>query len=183
MPILLLALGAAAIWYLSSITDLAPNSQKEDTNYLSDSTLVSLPVTDSIGWPYYYSKGSPSTPWDSGSDGIDCGGYALMVSVRIGNISPSCPDMNTATIANNCDKIEIGSQMPGDFAYYPGHIMVVCSEPLDANGHSAVIGASGGTRTTLGNNPNAKVKVFSTPNYRDDFVCYMRWKPDFKYKV
>ena len=182
MPILFLAFGAAAIWYLSRITDLAPNSEKEDLAYLADNTLVQLPIEDSIGWPYFYSKGSPSTPWEDGKEGIDCGGYALMVSVRIGDLQSSCPDMNTKSIADNCDKIEVGSQRPGDFAYYPGHVMVVCSEPM-SNGHSAVIGASNGTRTTLGNNPDAKVKVFTTPNYRDDFVCYMRWKPDFKYKV
>lgn len=180
MIVPLLILGAAVALYLNRVTDLDVTSSKEGMS--SQPITIQIDASDSVGWPYFYSRGAPSTPWVDGKKGVDCGGYALMVSVHIGDILPTCPDMNTSAIADACDKVEVGSQGPGDFAYYPGHIMVVATDP-GADGHSGVIGCSGGGRLTLGNDPKACVKTFVTALYRDDFVCYMRWKPDFKYLV
>jgi hypothetical protein len=187
MPIILLLIGAGVgLYILSKKTDLVTtNSENEAMPSTDDLSLIDQsldPIIDSVGWPYFYTLGSPSTKWESGSLGVDCSGYVLMCLVRLGIISEKTNDMNTATIANECDPVEIGSQIPGDIAYYPGHVMLVCNYP-GANGHSAVVGASGGGRTTIGNDPNARVKVFTTAKYRDDFVCYMRFKPTFKYLV
>jgi hypothetical protein len=78
-------------------------------------------------------------------------------------------------LADGSTPVQLGSQRPGDLAYYPGHVMVVCGQ-AGAGGHSPVIGASGGTRTTLGQDPNARIKTFTSGAYRKDFVTYMRLK-------
>lgn len=130
-------------------------------------------LADSIGWPYWYGAGTPATPWADGAGGVDCSGYAQMALVRLGLLDPSAPDRSAASLADDSDPLEVGEQRPGDLAYYPGHVMVVASSP-GGDGHSAVIGASGGHVYTFGNDPDARVKVFDSALYRDDFVTYMR---------
>ncbi len=157
------------------------NSATEDTSAMSDSDATKqsdLPsnVLESLGWPYYFGKGSPSTPWTDGPSGVDCSGFVQMALVRLGKLSPTYGDRGSAALADDSDPIEVGQQEPGDIAYYPGHVMLVASKPDKSTGHSAVIGASGGTSTTLGTNPEARVKMFSSAKYRKDFVTYMRLK-------
>lgn len=132
-------------------------------------------LEESLGWPYYWGRGSPSTPWADGAAGVDCSGYAQMAQVKLGLLSASAPDRSAAAMADACDPVAIGDQVPGDLVYYPGHVMVVCSYPGE-DGHSAVIGASGGGSSTKGDDPGACVKVFDTALYRNDFSSYMRWK-------
>lgn len=153
------------------------NSAREDMKAAintSKSTL-SASVLDSLGWPYYIGKGSPSTKWEDGKNGVDCSGYAQMVLVKLGKLSPTAKDRNAATLANDSNPVKIGDQVVGDLAYYPGHVMVVAGNP-GPDGHSPVIGASGGHSYTVGNDPNAKIKLFDTAKYRSDFVTYMRLK-------
>jgi hypothetical protein len=132
---------------------------------------------DAIGAPYYYGRGSPSTPWADIWKGVDCSGSCLMAQVRIGIISSSFPDMGATDIANACNPIPVGQQIPGDFAIYPGHVMLVYSYPRESeSGHSSVWGARGGDSHTHGDNPNAFVGVYSSATYNPSFITYARWK-------
>lgn len=169
----LVALVSVAYWAYSR----GVNSAKEDMKSTDNTYISDLPsdVLSSIGWPYYYGKGSPSTPWDDGKNGVDCSGYAQMVLVKLGKLSKSASDRGASKLADDSNPVSVGSQKTGDLAYYPGHVMVVAGPP-GADGHSPVIGASGGNALTLGNDPNAKIKLFSTAKYRNDFVTYMRLK-------
>lgn len=131
-----------------------------------------LALVDSIGWPYWYGRGAPSTPWADGPLGVDCSGYAQMCLVRLGRLSASASDRGARTLADDSDPLAVGEQEPGDLAYYPGHVVVVASYP-GADGHSAVLSASGHAYD-LGNNPDSRVKLYTTGRYRSDFVTYMR---------
>jgi hypothetical protein len=78
-------------------------------------------------------------------------------------------------LSNASDPIAVGQQQPGDFACYPGHIAYVVGYPNPDQGyHSAVLSASNGTRTTKGDNPDARVKLFDSGAYRNDFSTYAR---------
>jgi len=136
----------------------------------------------SLGWPYYYGKGGPNTPWPTGNktEYVDCSGYAQMVLVKLGKLKSTATDRSSSQLAADSDPVEVGQQQVGDLAYYPGHVAVVASAP-GPSGHSKVLSASGGGRSTLGNDPNARVKLFSSALYRgtyplnsDGFVTYMR---------
>jgi cell wall-associated NlpC family hydrolase len=169
-PIALLGL---AYWAWSR----GSNSEKEDMGESKSTVGSSLPsdVMASLGWPYFFGKGSPSTKWADGKNGVDCSGYAQMVLVKLGLLSSNAGDRGAASLADDSNPVEIGDQKAGDLAYYPGHVMVVAGPP-GADGHSPVIGASGGGKTTLGNDPDARIKYFDTAKYRSDFVTYMRLK-------
>jgi cell wall-associated NlpC family hydrolase len=139
------------------------------TGYLQDGAAV---LADAIGWPYWYGQGSPATPWADGKNGVDCSGFAQMALVRMGLLASSAPDRGARSLADDSDPVAIGEQRPGDLAYYPGHVVVVVSRP-GADGHSAILSASGHAYD-LGNNPDARVKLYSTAAYRSDFSTYMR---------
>lgn len=153
------------------------NSAKEDQGVATSTAGTSLPspIMAALGWPYYFGKGSPSTPWTDGPLGVDCSGFVQMALVKLGALSSSAPDRGAASLADDSAPIAVGGQQAGDLAYYPGHIMLVAGPP-GSDGHSPVMGASGGRSYTLGNNPDARVKLFSSGKYRSDFVTYMRLK-------
>ena len=155
------------------------SSKREDGGMLPGGAELLDPdvdfLADTIGWPYSWGGGGPDTAWKDGALGVDCSGYALMVAVELGQVDPSIGRLRAVDIANMCDPVPAGEQQPGDFAVYPNHIMVVASYP-DADGHSAVIGASGGGPDTHGDDPNAHVKVFPSERYRRDFLTFARWK-------
>jgi len=115
-------------------------------------------------------------PW-----GVDCSFWACLAWEKMGirPLDKAHPRLNTTGLANICNVVELGKQRPGDLAYYPGHVMVVLSYP-GADGHSEVIGASGGRHTTFGDDPNARVKIQPTGNYRREnpWMFYMRLKPE-----
>lgn len=181
VPIALVAAGMA----LYLLSKQSTSSQIEDgnsslENIEPDEYGVSMPndaveLYEAIGWPYNYGMGSPSTPWEDGPKGVDCSGFAQMALVRLGLLSASSIDMSAMSLANACNPVEWGSQRPGDLAIYNGHVMVVYGDPNE-NGDSRVIGASGGTRDTHGDNPKARVKLFSTAKYRDGFITFGRLK-------
>ena len=172
VPLLIpIGIGAFAIYAFYR----GANSDTESIPQMSTTTGTTLPadVMASLGWPYFFGKGGPSTPWLDGANGVDCSGYAQMVLVRLGILKATDSDRGARALADAFKPVAVGMQKIGDLAYYPGHVMVVAGPP-GSDGHSPVIGASGGTETTLGNNVNAKVKLFSTGKYRPDFVTYMR---------
>lgn len=162
LPVALLA------WW---VTNRGDGSEREDR--LPSDRSAPDELEDSLGWPYSFGGGAPSTAWSKGWDGVDCAGYAQMALVRLGLLSSSASDRGARSLADDSDPLEVGEQEPGDLAYYPGHVMIVVSDP-GSDGHSAVMGASGGTSITFGDDPNAKVKAFSSALYRGDFVTYMR---------
>jgi cell wall-associated NlpC family hydrolase len=127
------------------------------------------------GWPYAWGGGAPSTPWADGPKGVDCSGFVQMALVRLGYLDSGATDRGARALADGCVPVSLGEQEPGDLAYYPGHVMLVCGPP-GQDGHAPVIGASGGTSDTHGDDPKAYVKVFDTGAYRRDFVTYMRLK-------
>lgn len=130
-------------------------------------------VGDALGWPYFFGKGTPATPWSDGPKGVDCSGFAQMALVRLGLLKVTAGDRGARALADAARHVDIGDQQPGDLAIYPGHVMVVADFP-GTDGHSSVMGASGGVETTRGNDPHARVKLFKSARYRDDFVCYGR---------
>lgn len=165
------------------------NSTREDMadslDITVDSTSWAL-LSDAVGWPYWWGRGSPSTSWSDGAKGVDCSGFVQMALVRLGKLGSGQPDRGAMGLANHAlEPIAVGKQLPGDVAVYPGHVMLVIGPPV-GGGHSAVMGASGGHGAnlakgilpTLGDDPNAKVKTFSTALYRRDFVTYGRVRPE-----
>jgi len=176
IPLLPLALlGAGGLAFYEYMRGRA--SLREDIDPATELPVGDLEavVDTSLGWPYSYGKGSPGTPWSDGVNGVDCSGYVQMALVEIGYLDSSATDRSAAELADGSDPVALGDQQPGDIAYYPGHVMLVCGPPGE-DGHSPVIGASGGTSSTHGDDPKAYVKVFDTGAYRGDFVTYMRLK-------
>jgi len=120
---------------------------------------------DAIGSPYYYGRGTPSTPWaDLQTKGADCSGAVQMALVKLGKLSSKAADRSVVALANDSDPIAFGSQVPGDIAFYSGHAMLVYSYPR-ADGHSAVWGMHGGGKSDKGNNPAARLDVMKSANY------------------
>lgn len=165
-----------AMWWIKQRGANSDLEEKEEADKSEADKSASV-LMDAVGWPYFWGKGTPATPWSEGHEGVDCSGFAQMAMVRLGILSPATPDRGAATMADDFAPVAVGSQRVGDLAYYPGHVMVVVSAP-GSDGHSAVMGASGGTATTLGDDPHAYVKVFDTAEYRHDFVTYMRPKSE-----
>ena len=165
--------GAAALWW---VWRRGSNSSREDEPEASSTRDVDADVEellDAVGAPYFFGRGSPSTPWSELDDGVDCSGFAQIALVRLGLLDADATDRGARELADDSDPVELGHQEPGDLAYYPGHVMVVVGYP-DEDGHSPVLGASGGDATTFGGDENAYVKLFDRGDYRDDFVTYMR---------
>lgn len=165
-------------------SDTPEDSTGEDSytvsKYAEDTTYDDEPFADIlgsyIGAPYYYGKGSPSTPLDEIWNGADCSGAVQMGLVAIGYLDAGAPDRSVVGLANDCVPIEVGEQRPGDLAIYDGHVMLVYSYPR-SDGHSAVWGMHGGGKSDLGNNPNARLDVMSTALYwKDAFLTYARFK-------
>ena len=174
LPLLALILGvplALVGWYVWNRGD---NSAQDDTGPLSASqgAAAAGTLSGAIGWPYYFGRGAPSTPWDDGPLGVDCSGFAQMALVRLGILSSDATDRGARTLADDSDPVDVGSQSPGDLAYYPGHVAVVVGYP-GTDGHSSVMCASGHA-TTFGDVEGEQVNVYSSALYRSDFVTYMR---------
>lgn len=178
LPIFALGGIAAYAWARARDQD---DSTREDEPEVSDyegvdvyDELVDL-IASSLGWPYYYGRGTPQTPWSDGPRGVDCSGYVQMFLRELGELDANAADRNALGLANAADAVPVGQQQPGDFAYYNGHVMMVAGPP-GADGHSPVIGASGGDSGTYGDDPNARIKIFRSALYRGDFVTYCRLK-------
>ena len=139
---------------------------------------VALDFLRAFGVRYYYSRGAPDTPWaDMRRLGVDCSGFVQMAWVRAGIYRSSEPDRKATvsvpgrlSLADIC--IETKVPKFGDVAIYPGHVMFVLDETW-------VIGASGGTSTTYGDDPRACVALHRF-DYRRDFLCFGTLKPEHR---
>lgn len=172
--------GGLLWWYYEQTVDNDNSAEGMGADVIEgwDAESVAGELASAIGWPYWYGKGTPATPWSSGPQGVDCSGFVQMALVRLGLLSSSAPDRSAAGLADVCDPVDVGEQVPGDMAYYPGHIAIVVGDP-DLDGHSAVMSADGHA-TTQGNVAGECVKVHGSARYRSDFVCYMRLKPEYQ---
>lgn len=142
----------------------------EDQTGLSEGALVDL-FREALGVPYYYGAGR-GEPYPA--DGYDCSGYVDSALRAAGFDLPWSADYaSCATMLDVLGEpipVSYGEEPPiGSIVAYgdPGKIThVVLSTG------SGVIGASGGTSSTKGDDPNARVKEFPTAWYRDDLVGY-----------
>lgn len=145
-------------------------------------------LLDSVGVRYVFGGGAPDSTWPTGStstlapedladeEGWDCAGHHQACAVQLGILPRSAPDRGSAALSKLGQAVEVGRQRLGDGAFYGtpvSHVMTVLTD-ADRHGHSWVIGASGGTSTTFGQNPRARIKVFSTQDYRGDFRFFRR---------
>lgn len=138
-----------------------------------------------LGWLYTWGGHARAVTWDAalalGKTGVgvvDCSLFACLALAKLGRWPAGwgkVKHMTSSMLAYACDPVAWGHQVPGDLAYYPGHVMVVLSYPT-MTGDSEVIGASGGGSSTHGDDPNARVKTFASARYRSDFVTFMRPK-------
>jgi len=185
LPIAAALLVGGLLFSVSRGGAVGENSAREDSVESSSTsygrTGIAGVLLAAVGWLYTWGGAPGLTTWAAavalaaqGKGVTDCSLFASLALVRMG-LRKTFKRYTAATLANACDKVPEGQQRPGDIAIYPGHVMVVLSEP-DANGVSRVIGASGGDHTTHGDNPNARVKVFDSARYRKDFICYGRLK-------
>lgn len=156
----------------AAIEDIAVSHEWDELNALA---------AESEGWPYFWGKGAPSTPWADGPKGVDCAGYVNMMLVASGHLPASAPDRGVFDLANICDPIPVGEQLPGDMALYNGaaHVVIVIGPP-GADGHSPVASASGKGSEDVGQNPDSRVKLFSSALYWSEFDTYMRLKPEYR---
>lgn len=130
-----------------------------------------------IGIRYWYGRGSPRTPWEEMRRGVDCSGFVSMALVRAGYYRTTEPDRRATDSAANPKSLAdicVATKVPkfGDIAIYPGHVMLCLDDRL-------VIGASGGTSTTLGDDPHACVDLHRF-DYRHDFVCFGTLRPEHR---
>jgi cell wall-associated NlpC family hydrolase len=129
-----------------------------------------------IGVPYAWGKGQPSTPWPPAF--ADCSGYAQMALVELGLLKSTEPDRNALGLANACDPVSSsGPVVIGDLAFYGvrgsvTHVMVCLDEDW-------CIGATGGDANTKGDDPTAYVMVKKI-HYRRDWLVNGRIKPQFR---
>jgi hypothetical protein len=144
---------------------------------LIDRYPVALDLLRCIGIRYWYGRGTPRTPWEEMRRGVDCSAFVAMSLVRAGLYRTTEPDRRATestpdrkSLADIC--VETRAPKFGDLAIYPGHVMFVLDEVL-------VIGASGGARQTLGDDPRARVDMHRF-DYRHDFVCFGTLRPEHR---
>jgi len=117
-----------------------------------------------LGTPYHWAKGSPASPWPPGPS--DCSGYAQAALVLLGLLRPTEPDRTAHDLAMVSSPLKRGEERLGDLAFYGRgkvtHVMLCL-------GRGWVIGATGGTSATLGNNPRAYVRL-ERLDYRSDLI-------------
>lgn len=145
-------------------------------------------VKAALGQPYWYGAGGIDCPWPVGGPGgganapfgYDCSGFVLRAWQHLGLIHKKTPVGRRARdLGAFVERVEVGEQMPGDAAFYASgsevsHVQLVVGLPDPANSmHSVCFGANGGGGSTLGNDPDACVKL-STGNYWSKFVYYGR---------
>lgn len=145
-------------------------------------TLARLAAT-AEGRPYSWGGGHGRRTWPEGGPGTrggigwDCSGLTLAALEALLRWRWDGPRLTSRGIADACVPIADGKQQPGDIAYYPGHVVVVVGWPDPQTGETPVLSASGGDSDTNGQDPNARVKIIPTADYRSDRRTYARPRP------
>ncbi len=138
-----------------------------------------------VGRGYSYGGGTPRSPWPVGEPGVhggvgwDCSGLSLAFSACLLRYPWEGRDLTAQGLGALCAPVALGAQKPGDLAIYRGqHVTVVLTGPQPGAGvHSRVLSASGGGRSTNGDDPAARVRIFDRADYRADWLTYMRLPP------
>lgn len=161
------------------------NSEREDEPADSLSLPVDpsyLPyVEDSLSsWLYWWGK--PDLPVAGLKKGArlqgltgDCGGLLWALQVEAGKWPENFPRLFTDDYkpGSRFNQIPDAEIQPGDILVYPRHVALCVGGRGDA---CTVWSNSGGGKTTLGNNPNARPKLFRGPRYRKDYLYALRLK-------
>jgi len=141
-----------------------------------------------VGLPFSWGAGTPSTPLHTGEvsslgpddapAGFDCSGLVQAALVALGLLSPTERDRSAAALwaagVAVSDDVRVG-----DVAGYSSngrtitHVAIAGAD-ADGSGVAPVLSASGGYSDTFGDDPDAAVKVWSSPEYRSDFVGWRR---------
>lgn len=115
---------------------------------------------ESLGIPYYYGKGSASTPFPS--DGYDCSGFVLSLGSHVGLISSSYGDYSAAGLRSKVQAVDEVDLRIGDLVFYADSAGNVCHVTYyvgNINGVRYIIGANSGNSQTHGDDSNARVKL------------------------
>lgn len=140
---------------------------------LIDADIRVLEVLRTVGIPYDWGKGDPSTVWPPKT--ADCSGYAQSFLVRYGMLRSTEPDRNAYNLAMISDSVP-GMPQFGDLHFYGqgrvSHVMVSLGGPW-------VIGASGGGSRTHADDPRAYVRLCKA-NYRNDLIVVGRIQADYR---
>lgn len=120
------------------------------------------------GWPGGVHSGIFGAPMDE--VGWDCSGFAQVALVAIGILPQTAPDRSAAALWSTGTAVEEEDARLGDLVFYgtdhPSHVMVWVAPGV-------VIGATGGDRTTFGENPRAYVRL-ERLRYRVDVLGIRR---------
>lgn len=142
-------------------------------------------AAESEGAPYWYGHlDGDLPPWPMKR--ADCSYLARRLLQRAGIMRHTQGNCRAIDLANMSDALPVGQQAPADF-WFGGssgevtHVTVVVGFPeASAGGHSATIGANGGGSTTLGNDPDARVRFEEAGYWSAGFITYGRLKPEHR---
>lgn len=132
-----------------------------------------LDLLSAWGTPYSWGAGQASVSgWPVGVRGLkggigyDCSGFAQAALVRLKILTGKERDRTAHDLYTDCLVIPETEAKLGDLAFYGKHERV--THVMVYLGNGAVIGASGGTSRTNGDDPAAYVQVHRV-RYRADF--------------
>lgn len=149
------------------------NSTEENDAPVSDTGTIDARLAGLLGVPYIWGDGSPA----GYAVGLDCSGLVQVAAVALGLLSSSAPDRTAQQIADYCEHVS-GAVKAGDVACYGKswsnvtHVAVAASS---GDADAPVLSASGGGRSTTTPTEGAEVKLFSSQNYRSDFLGWVSW--------
>lgn len=138
-------------------------------------------VEDSLdSWLYWWGK--PDLPVAGLKKGArlqkltgDCGGLLWALQIEAGKWPENFPRLFTDDYkpGSRFSQIPDSEIRPGDILVYPRHVALCVG---GAGLTCTVWSNSGGGKTTFGNNPNARPKLFRGPRYRKDYLYALRPK-------
>lgn len=126
-----------------------------------------MSITSSVGWPYVYGAGTPSTLWESGPQGVDCSGLAQMALVKLGIMSPSETDRSAQGMADASYWIDEKDAKEGDLAFY--------GTDWNTVSHVTVVLGDGTVLSASGSGTTGAVVIRDKPGYRQDYLGIHRW--------
>jgi len=179
-----------ALWALSQRGGSASliDSAKEDGGMEeSGASIIDARLRDAVGVPFSYGAGTPASPWPVGAVSIlgpsdapagwDCSGLVQAALVQLGQLESTATDRTAQQLHDDSRYIITGETIPtGALGFYGagGEAVshVVVAGGFGSRGAVPVLSASGGTSRTFGTDPNARVKVWPSEDYRSDFLSW-----------